>query len=94
MNIFIHEFQKRIEFQMINKDYWYIIIIIDRKFIRSNEISIKKNDNDDNNDDNFYDQMIIYNMKMINKIYAWFQDLTQIFSFELIDIFHDIFDHW
>jgi len=55
---------------------------------------MKENNNDDNNDDNSYNQMIIYNMRIINKIYTWFQDLTWIFSFELINIFHDIFDHW
>ena len=30
---------------------------------------MKENNNDDNNDDNSYNQMIIYNIKMINKIY-------------------------
>ena len=69
MNIFIHESQKRIEFQMINKDYRYIIIAINRKFIHLNEISVKKNDDDDNDNDDSYDQMIIHSMRMINKIY-------------------------
>ena len=75
MNVFIHESQKKIEFQMINRNYWYIIIVIDRKFICLNEINVKKNDNDDDDDDNSYNQMIIYSMRMSNKIYIWFQDL-------------------
>ena len=70
INIFIHESQKRIEFRMINKDYRYIIIAINRKFIHLNEINMKENDDDDDNNDDFYNQMIIYNMRMINKIYT------------------------
>ena len=54
---------------------------------------MKKNDDNDNDDNNSYDQMIIHNMKMINKIYIQLQDLTRTFSPESIDIFHDIFDH-
>ena len=94
MNIFIHESQNRIEFRMINKNYWYIIIIIDRKFIYLNEINIKENDDNDDNNNNSYNQIIIYSMRIINKIYTQFQDLIQIFSPESIDIFHNIFNHW
>ena len=93
MNIFIHESQKRIEFQMINRNYRYIIIVIDRKFIHSNEINIKKNDDNDDDDDDFYNQIIIHSMRMTNKIYTRFQDLIRTLSSESIDIFRDIFNH-
>ena len=78
---------------MINKDYWYIVIIIDWKFIYSNEINVKKNDDNNDDDNNFYNQIIIHNMRIINKIYTRFQDLIRILSSESIDIFHDIFNH-
>ena len=55
---------------MINRNYRYIIITINRKFIHLNEINMKENDDDNNNDNNSYDQMIIHNMRIINKIYT------------------------
>ena len=95
INVFIHESQKKVDFQMINRNYWYIIIIIDKKFIHLNEFRLKENDDNNNdNKDNSYNQMIIHSMKMINKIYTWFQDLMRSLISESIDIFHDISNHW
>ena len=94
MNVFIRESQKRIEFRMINRDYRYIIIAIDRKFIHLNKINVKENDDNDNDNNDFYNQIIIYNMRIINKIYIQLQNLIRTFSPESIDIFRDIFDHW
>ena len=79
---------------MINRDYRYIVIVIDRKFIRLNEINVKENNDDDDDDDDFYDQMITHSMRMANKIYIRLQDLIRILSPESIDIFRDIFNHW
>ena len=47
--------------QDINYEYYEIF--------EFDEIKMKENDNDNNDNDNSYNQIIIYNMKMINKIY-------------------------
>lgn len=90
---FIRETQKRIGFRMTNRDYRHIVIAIDRKFIRPNEIRAEEDDEEDDDDDPS-DQMATHSTRTANNIYARPQGLIRSLSPESIDIFRDISDRW
>jgi hypothetical protein len=91
IKVFTRESSKRLGFRMMIQEYRYIMIIIDREFIRGSSVEMDEEDEDEEDDD-IHDLIMIYSMKLANTRYIRMGGLSKDLTPESINLYRIVSD--